>query len=121
VALVSQFDGSAPYTSGYQILPRSLSDFIVTGSGPLLSSISYSNIQTSSLTITWQTSTASDSKVRWQLADSNYQVVSYTDSISDAAQVTNHSVNVSGLQPGRIYYFNVSSTNGGGTTTSALQ
>lgn len=122
VALLSQFDSSPPYTSGYQILPRSLSDFIVQGgSGPLLSSITYTNIQTSSVTINWQSSTLSNSKVRWQLADSNYQVIAYTDSVSNASNVTNHSVTLSGLQPGRIYYYNVSSTDGNGTTTSPLQ
>ncbi len=122
VALVSQFDASAPYTSGYQILPRSLSDFYTQGgSGPLLSSISYSNIQQTSVTINWQSSTASNSKVRWQLADSNYQVIAYTDSTSNASNVTNHSVVLTGLQAGRIYYYNVSSTDGNGTTTSPTQ
>jgi len=122
VALVSQFDSSPPYTSGYQILPRSLNDFIVTGgSGPLLSSITYTNILPTSVTINWQSSTASDSKVRWQRADSNYQVVSYTDSTSDGANVTTHSVTLNGLQPGRVYYYNVSSTDGSGTGTSPQQ
>jgi phosphatidylserine/phosphatidylglycerophosphate/cardiolipin synthase-like enzyme len=120
IALTSQFDSSPPYNSGYQILPRSLSDFIVSGgSGPLLSQISYTNILQNSVTITWQTSTSSNSKVRWQLADSNYQVISYTDSITSAANVTSHSVILSGLQAGRIYYYNVSSTDGNGTTTSS--
>ncbi len=122
ITVVSQFDSSPPYTSGYQILPRSLSDFILSGgSGPLLSSITYTNIQPTSVTVNWQSSTSSNSKVRWQLADSNYQVIAYTDSTSNASNVTNHSVIVSGLQSGRIYYFNVSSTDGNGTTTSPLQ
>lgn len=120
IALTSQFDSSPPYSSGYQILPRSLTDFVLSGgSGPLLSQITYTNIQPGSVTITWQTSTSSNSKVRWQLADSNYQVISYTDSVSNASQVTNHSVVLSGLQPARIYYYNVSSTDGNGTTTSS--
>lgn len=122
VALVSQFDSSPPYTTGYQILPRSLSDFILQGgSGPLLSSITYTNITTTGVTVNWQSSTSSNSKVRWQLADSNYQVIAYTDSVTNASNVTNHSVAVTGLQPGRIYYYNVSSTDGNGTTTSAMQ
>lgn len=119
IALTSQFDGSSPYTSGYQILPRSLTDFITTGgTGPLLSSITYTNILPTSVTINWQSSTSSNSKVRWQTCDSNYQVIAYTDSTSDNTNVTNHSVSLSGLQPGRIYYYNVSSTDGAGTTTS---
>lgn len=120
IALTSQFDSSPPYNSGYQILPRSLSDFIVSGgSGPLLSQITYTSIQPTSVTITWQTSTNADSKVRWQLADSNYQIIAYTDSISNVSQVTTHSVTLNGLQPARIYYYNVSSTNANGTTTSS--
>jgi phosphatidylserine/phosphatidylglycerophosphate/cardiolipin synthase-like enzyme len=119
IALTSQFDASSPYTSGYQILPRSLTDLIPQGgSGPLLSSITYTNILPTSVTINWQSSTSSNSKVRWQAADSNYQVIAYTDSTTDNTNVINHSVTVNGLQPGRIYYYNVSSTDGSGTGTS---
>ncbi len=121
IALVSQFDSSPPYTSGYQILPRSLNDFITYSSGPLLSSITYSNILQNSVTISWQTSTPSSSKVRWQLADSNYQAISYTDSVSNASLTTNHSMVLNGLQQGRIYYYNVSSTDDSGTATSNMQ
>lgn len=122
IALASQFDASPPYNSGYQIIPRRLSDLIPQGGGgPLLSAITYGNIQQSSVTITWQTSTSSNSRVRWQKADSNYQIISYTDSTSDNNNVTNHSINVTGLQTGQIYYFNVSSADANGTSTSALQ
>jgi hypothetical protein len=120
IALSSQFDSSPPYNTGYQIIPRSLSDFILSGGGPLLSAITYTNIQQTSVTVTWTTSTPSDSKVRWQRADSNYQVVTYTDSTYNASQVTNHSITVNNLQSGKIYYFNVSSSNAGGISTSPL-
>lgn len=122
IAENSQFDSSPPLNSGYQILPRSLADFIPQGgSGPILSSISYSNILPNSVTINWQSSTPADSKVRWQTADSNYQVIAYTDSTYNASMVTTHTVTLSGLVSGKIYYYNVSSTNGNGTTTSQLQ
>lgn len=121
IALNSQFDSSPPYNSGYQIIPRSLSDFIITSSGPLLSQITYSNIQQNSVTVSWSTSTNADSKVRWMLSDSNYQNIVYTDSVYNASQVTNHSFTLNNLRHGRIYAFNVSSTNGNGTTTSSLQ
>ncbi len=115
IALASQFSTS------YQILPRSLSDFIVTSSGPLLSQITYSDIQQNSVTISWSTSTNADSKVRWMLSDSNYQPVSFTDSVNNASQVQNHSFTLNNLRQGRIYAFNVSSTDGNGTSTSSLQ
>lgn len=119
IALLSQFDSSPPYNSGYQILPRSLSDFILPqGGGPLLSQITYSNIQQSSVTITWSSSANADGKVRWSIADSNYQTVVYTDSVYNAAQTMTHTFTLNNLKQGRIYYFNVSSSNSNGTTTS---
>ncbi len=122
IALLSQFDSSPPYNSGYQILPRSLSDFILPqGGGPLLSQITYSNIQQAGVTITWSSSANADGKVRWAVADSNYQTVVYSDSVYNAAQTTAHTFTLSNLKQGTIYYFNVSSTNGNGTTTSPVQ
>ena len=120
ISLSSQFDSSPPYNTGYQIIPRSLSDFILSTGGPLLSSITYTNIQQTSVTVRWSTSSPADSKVRWQLADSNYQIISYTDSVYSATMDTSHSVTINNLQSARIYYFNVSSTNAGGTSTSPL-
>src|SRR4029077_11061748 len=38
VALASQFVSAAPFDSGYQILPRSLSDIVVTGAAALAAS-----------------------------------------------------------------------------------
>jgi phosphatidylserine/phosphatidylglycerophosphate/cardiolipin synthase-like enzyme len=113
IALASQ------YSTSYQIIPRSLDDFIVQGSGPLLSQITYSNIQQTSVTITWTTSSAADSKVRWLAPDSNYQPIIYRDSIYNASQVTNHSIVLSNLRSGKIYQFNVTSTNATGSTTSS--
>jgi phosphatidylserine/phosphatidylglycerophosphate/cardiolipin synthase-like enzyme len=121
VAVNSQFDSSPPYNSGYQILPRSLSDFITTATGPLLSQISYTNIQTNSVTINWSTSANSDSKIRWVFTDSNYQPLVFKDSLFDAAQTLNHSFTISNLRSGSIYMFNVTSSNTSGSTTSNLQ
>ena len=122
IALSSQYDNTSPYTTGYQILPRSLSDFILpSGGGPLLSQIEYSNITQSSVTVSWSTSREADSKVRWMLSDSNYQNEIYTDSMYNATLTTSHSFTLNNLSPGEIYFFNVSSTDTGGTTTSALE
>lgn len=113
IALASQ------YSTSYQILPRSLADFILpSGGGPLLSQITYSNIQLNSVTINWTSSAAADSKVRWMQSDSNYQPVVFKDSLYDAAQVTSHTITLNNLLPGRIYLYNVTSTNTSGSTTS---
>jgi phosphatidylserine/phosphatidylglycerophosphate/cardiolipin synthase-like enzyme len=118
IAVNSQFCVSPPYTTGYQIIPRSLTDIIPLTSGPLISQITYSNITQSSVTINWTSSAAADSRVRWMTTDSNYQNIVYTDSIYDAAMVTNHAITLNGLQSGRVYIYNVTSASATGITTS---
>jgi phosphatidylserine/phosphatidylglycerophosphate/cardiolipin synthase-like enzyme len=120
IALNSQFDSSPPYNSGYQIIPRALSDFITTSTGPLLSQITYTNIQTNSVTINWSTSVASDAKVRWMISDSNYQTVLWKDSVYDGTQTINHSINLTNLKSGTIYNFNITCSTGGSSTTSSV-
>jgi phosphatidylserine/phosphatidylglycerophosphate/cardiolipin synthase-like enzyme len=121
IAEGSQFDSSPPYNSGYQIIPRALSDFIAAGSGPLLSQITYTNIENNSVTITWTTSEAADSKVRWMVSDSNYQNIIYTDSVYNPTLVVSHSITLNNLRPGLLYNFKVTSANTSGSTTSVNQ
>lgn len=59
-----------------------------------------------------------DSKVRWMVSDSNYQVISYTDSVYNTWPDTLHSVTLNFLNPQTIYNFNITSKNALGTTTT---
>lgn len=114
----SQFKVGAPYQGGYQMLPRFTNDLIL-GAGPnILNPPVESAIGPNSVTVTWTTQNASDSKVRYMLTDSNYQPVVFRDSVYNATMTTSHSITLTNLRPGKIYYMNVTSTNGQGSSTS---
>lgn len=118
VALNSQFKSGSPYIGGYQILPRDLSDIIITSGGPQISGIPMeSNIAPTSVTISFTTISAGDTKVKYFLSDSLTEAVVYTDSAYNASQVTSHTITLNNLQPGKIYQALISSTNGSGTST----
>ncbi len=117
-ALCSQFKSSSPYIGGYQILPRDLNDIVTQAPGPVIANVPIeSNITPTSITLTWTTLSAGDSKVKFFVSDSLFQPVVYKDSVYDATQTTNHVINITGLIPGRIYYAHISSTNGSGTSS----
>ncbi|MBE2255048.1 MAG: T9SS type A sorting domain-containing protein [Ignavibacteria bacterium] len=116
IAVGSQFKSAAPYNSGYQFLPRTTAD-IIQGGGPIIiTNPLESNIQPTSVTISWSTQTPGSSRIRYYLVDSNYQPSVFKDSVLSATMTTNHSLNLTGLKPGKIYFLEVSSTNGTGTS-----
>ncbi|MBI5402459.1 MAG: T9SS type A sorting domain-containing protein [Ignavibacteriae bacterium] len=118
VALMSQFTSSPPYNTGYQIIPRDLSDIIISSGGPTIPSAPVeSNITQTGITLSFNTIAAGDTKVKYFVSDSIGQPVVYTDSVYNAALVTSHSINLANLLPGKIYYALVSSTNANGTST----
>jgi phosphatidylserine/phosphatidylglycerophosphate/cardiolipin synthase-like enzyme len=116
-ALESQFDGSSPYLSGYQIIPRSLSDIVTQAVGPIISTVPLeSSITPTSITLTFNTLVAGNTKIKYFVSDSIGQPLVFTDSVSNEALVTVHTATLTNLQPGKIYYAQVSSTNGTGTS-----
>lgn len=115
IGVGSQYVTSPPYSTGNQYMPRSTSDIITTG--PTINSVPLeSNIQQTSVTLNWTTLSPSDSKVKYFISDSLYQPEVYTDSVYNTSQVTNHSLTLSNLKPGRIYQAMISSTNANGTS-----
>ncbi len=62
------------------------------------------NVTTDSITVMWQTSLASDSRVNYGLDSS------YGGHVSDATQVTVHEVHLSGLSLDTVYHYGVTST-----------
>ncbi len=114
----SQFKVGAPYQGGYQMLPRFTSDLIL-GAGPnILNPPMETSISTNSVTITWTTQNASNSKIYYMRSDSNYQPAVFRDSVFNEAQTTSHVLTINNLRPGKIYYMKASSTNGSGTSMS---
>lgn len=115
VGIVSQFDATPPYDAGYQILPRDENDFILPPGVALLGPVTQTNITTSSFDLNWTTNNASDSRVDYGLTPTLGQTVYVNES------VTNHTVNIPGLQPGTIYYASVTSANVDGSSTSSVR
>lgn len=119
IGVLGQFVVNPPHCGGYQVQPRFIADIVQSG-GPIISvNPLESNITPTSISITWQTQTQGDSKVKFFATDSNYQPVIFTDSVFNASQTTNHSLNLTGLTPGTIYYAVAYSSNGDGTSSSS--
>lgn len=110
--IMSQFCSSPAVgcTTGYQLLPRDLADFIVAGNPPVFTTpLLQSNITTTSFDVSFQTQNAGNTIIRYGQSPTNLNLV-----ISDNAQMTNHLVPMTGLQPATIYYvqgLSISSTN----------
>lgn len=115
VGIVSQFDATAPFDAGYQILPRDENDFILPPGVAIIGPVTQTNITTSSFDLNWTTNNTSDSQVNYGLTPSLGQTVYVNES------VTNHVVTIPGLQPGTIYYASVTSSNVDGSSTSSVR
>jgi hypothetical protein len=81
---------------------------------PAISSVAGVAAGDGSATVTWTTDEASDSRVDYGTSPS-----ALTQTVSDAAAVTAHSVRLTGLAPGTTYYYRVRSADGSGNATTA--
>lgn len=118
VALMSQFSSAAPYNTGYQIIPRDLGDIILISGGPSIAAMPVeSNITQTSVTLSFNTVSTGDTKIKYFVSDSIGQPIMFTDSVYNAALTTTHTATINNLKPGKIYYALVSSTNTGGTSS----
>jgi phosphatidylserine/phosphatidylglycerophosphate/cardiolipin synthase-like enzyme len=118
VALMSQYCSSSPYNTGYQIIPRDLNDIILLAGGPTIAAMPVeSNIAQTSVTLSFTTISAGNTKVKYFVSDSIGQPVVYTDSVYNEAQVTTHTINLTNLRASKIYYALISSTNANGTSS----
>jgi phosphatidylserine/phosphatidylglycerophosphate/cardiolipin synthase-like enzyme len=96
----------------YQILPRSLDDIMLEGSGPRITSLMpyEKTITPTSITFQWTTDVAGSSIVQYGTTPG------YASQVVDTTRVVYHEVTVSGLNPATIYHVRLGSQNDGGTT-----
>jgi len=80
--------------------------------GPSISSV-VSGIDVGVLTITWQTSEPATSIVRYGTNSSNLNL-----GVTNLALVTSHVVKLTGLIPGRTYFYLIVSGDAAGNTTT---
>lgn len=116
IGVLSQYKASAPYNSGYQLMPRFILDIVNDGSPVILSPVIASNITANSFTVYYQTARNGNSKIKYGLSSS-----ALNDSIIISGDTTNHKILVGGLLSNTKYYFKVYSTNIYGTSESGLQ
>ena len=116
VGVLGQYKTSAPYNTGYQLLPRFLSDIVYDNSPLVLNPVIASNITPNSFTVYFNTARNGNSQVKFGLTPSLE-----LDSVVINNDTTVHVVTVSGLQEGTLYYFRAYSSNNFGTSFSSLQ
>ncbi len=116
IGVVGQYKYSAPFNSGYQILPRSIDDIISDDVPVILTPVIGTDITTSSFTVYFNTARNGNSEVRYGKTDSLElgSVVVDTDT-------TGHVVEITGLEEFTKYYYKAYSTNAIGTSESALK
>lgn len=106
------------FRATYQLLPRDLNDFLYDGNPPILTSVlTQSNIQTSGFTVNFTTLNEGNTTIKYGLTK-DLELGEF----SDDNLTTNHSLDLTGLAPGTIYYVQattVSST--GDQSISAVQ
>ncbi len=100
---------SPPYTSDYEVNPRSQAD-IILGPGPGFLTIPMENdIQPNSISISFKTSRLAQTTIRFGKTNL------YTDSVVILNPDTVHLVTLSGLWPSTVYHYQVAVTDTGGT------
>ena len=113
VGVVGQYVTSSPYTGGYQILPRSSADLLL--GGPIILSFPYeSDIQPTSLAISWSSLSPGTSYLRYGRTPLLEAGVYGTDSLTMA-----HTVRLNALSPATVYYIQAFSVGGGDTSTAS--
>lgn len=109
--IMSQFTTSG--TGGYQLLPRLYADLDLGATPNVTSSPFPTNITTAGFTVNFKTQNAGSSIVNYGTSPT-----ALNQTATNTANVTNHSVALTGLQPATVYYVQVSSTNSIGTSVS---
>jgi hypothetical protein len=115
IGALGQYKVAPPYNSGYQILPRFISDLVFDGAPQILSPVIATDIDTSSFTVYFHTARNGNSQVKYGLT-SQLEM----DSVVINSDTTYHIVPITGLDEGTLYYFKAFSTNQFGTSSSTL-
>ncbi len=102
-----------PYTADYELAVRTPDD-VIPHPGPIVLTPPYEDhIQPTSVQIHWTTDVASTSTVRFGTTPA------LGDSATDAAEVTAHTVTLTGLLPATVYHYSAGSTDAAGSNFAA--
>jgi phosphatidylserine/phosphatidylglycerophosphate/cardiolipin synthase-like enzyme len=116
IGIVGQYDRDAPYSSGYQLLPRSIDD-IVTESEPLIiSPVIAADITTNSFTVYFSTVREGNTQVHYGKT-SGLELGKLI--INESTK--NHKLVINNLEPVTTYYYKAVSSNANGISESKIQ
>ncbi|MCP4549910.1 MAG: T9SS type A sorting domain-containing protein [bacterium] len=111
IGVVKQYDDTSPYTAGYEISPRFLTDVVIHEPGPPINGVGQVvNVTSNSAIIYFETTTPGSSEVEYGLTDA-YGLTAGNP--GDA--VLQHTVELTGLDANTIYHYRVKSSDGEGT------
>lgn len=116
VAVSSQFSFSG--VGGYQLLPRDENDFSSPNPINIISAIGVSDLTTSGFTLTWVTDIAATTET-FYTADLDGAGLQ-DNAITQTESVTEHSLTISSLVPGEVYFARVFSVAGSDTAFSSI-
>lgn len=106
VSICSQFSYTANDTlTGYQMLPRSMSDFIVEGAIHFTSAVQVKNLDKNSFTLNWKTNVSGSTDVSYGFSsDKSTWDKKATGSETKLGDEYLHSIELTGLEAGSIVY-----------------
>ncbi|MBY0275122.1 CehA/McbA family metallohydrolase [Candidatus Binatia bacterium] len=104
IAVVGQFDFSAPYDGFYQLMPRSRADIIEAASPvAIVNGPGTSSVTSCSATVSWYTTKPSDTRIDYGTT------TTYGSVLTDPTQVSSHLVTLAGLPSGTTIHYKVTS------------
>jgi phosphatidylserine/phosphatidylglycerophosphate/cardiolipin synthase-like enzyme len=111
IGVLSQFSFGDPF-SGYQLLPRTMDDFVSDSNINFGSEVEQSNLWTTSFTLSWSTDVASTSEVEYGPTPDYGQITSAQEAVAD------HVIELTDLEPGTPYFCRIFSVNGEDTAST---
>lgn len=121
VTICSQYSYNAnDVTTGYQLLPRTMADFIVEGSIHFTSPVSVSNITKNSLTISWNTNEKGTCEMIYGIKASDLNLKANGTVTALGSEFLNK-IELTGLNPGSIVFGNGYSYNATDTVKTTVK
>lgn len=114
IGVLSQFSFDNPDV-GYQVLPRTMADFVSDNAVNFTTGIVQENMSTSGFTLSWGTDIPSSTGVLYGLTPNLGEVQAITESVIE------HTVTLEGLESGMPYYAAVFSVAGEDTIMSTIR
>lgn len=116
IGISSQFSFTG--FGGYQIIPRDIDDIINDSPINIVSSIEQTNLSTTGFTVSWITDGSSSTGIYY--GTDEHAVIGDMDVIFNEESVTEHSIELTGLTHGSVYFVRTFSILGGDTALSNM-